>query len=516
MKIDLSFLPSNPGCYLFLDKGKNIIYIGKAKNLKKRVANYFTKEHRDEKTKALVSNIEKVDFIVTNNEVEAFILENNLIKKNKPKYNIDLRDSKGYAYIGLTNEEFPRLIVARKKEDGKYFGPFTSAQSRDYIIHLLSKSFKLRTCKRLPNRECIRFHIGACSAPCTERISKEDYEKRVGNAVSVLKGETRDLLKKLKKKMKEFSHNHEFELAIELREQINAIKYLEEKQNVERQKTYDEDIVNFIVKDNKVYLMVFNIDKGSLVNKREFEVEFSEDFLEDFLVDYYRSEKLPKRIILPEKVSESIEEFFSKLKGQKVEVAVPQKGELMNLLRLVEKNIEISFFGDEDKLIELKNQLNMQELPRTIEGFDISHLGGTEIVASMVQFKNSKPFKSSYRKFKIKSVKQIDDTAAMSEVVRRRYTRLVKEKTELPDLILIDGGLGQLNAATSVIKELGIKVPVVSLAKREEEVYLPNGEVLKLDKKNKGLLLLIAVRDEAHRFAVGFQRLRRGKKFFSK
>lgn len=514
MKIDFSFLPSNPGCYLFLDKGKNIIYIGKAKNLKKRVASYFAKKHENEKTKALVSSIESVDFIVTNNEVEAFILENNLIKKNKPKYNIDLRDSKGYAYIELTNERFPGFVIARKKENGKYFGPFTSAQSRDYIIHLLSKSFKLRTCKRLPKKECIRFHIGACSAPCIKNISDEDYENLVEMAVSVLKGETKYLLKELKKKMKGFSHHHNFEQAIELREQINAINYLEEKQNVERQKTYDEDIVNFIIRGEKVYLMIFNIDKGSLVNKREFELESHEDFLEEFLTEYYRNEKLPKRIILPIEVSDSLVGFFSQLKGSKVEMVVPQKGELMNLLLLVKKNIEISFFGDEAKLIELKNKLNMQELPRIIEGFDISHLGGTEIVASMVQFRNSKPFKSSYRKFKIKTVEGIDDTKAISEIVRRRYTRLVKEKQELPDLILIDGGLGQLNAALSVIRELGIKVPVVSLAKREEEIYLPNGEVLKLNKRNKGLLLLIAVRDEAHRFAVSFQRLRRKKRMF--
>lgn len=514
MKLDLNSIPENPGCYLFLDKNKKIIYIGKAKNLKKRVANYFSKKNLDEKTKALVSNIDSLDFIVTNNEIEAFILENNLIKKNKPKYNIDLRDSKGYAYIEITNEEFPKLAIVRKKEKGKYFGPFTSAQTRDYIVHLLSKSFRLRTCKRLPKRECVRFHIGACSAPCTNKISKKDYFEKIKNAELILKGETKNLLKDLNKKMKVSSEKKNFEKALELRDEINAIKYLEERQNVERQKDYNEDIINFILNKNKVYLMAFNIDKGTLINKKEFEIDFKEDFFEEFLLNYYRTEKIPKKIILPELVDKSLEDYFAFLKKSKVEIVVPKRGELKNLLELVKKNIEINFFGDTEKLIELKNKLNLQELPRIIEGFDISHLGGEEVVASMVQFRNSKPDKNNYRKFKIKSFEGIDDTRAIAEVVKRRYESILKNNQELPDLILIDGGLGQINSAISVINKLRIKVPVVSLAKREEEIYLPSGEVLKLDKKNKGLLLLIAVRDEAHRFAVSFQRLRRRKRIF--
>lgn len=511
-------IPESPGCYLYLDKNKKIIYVGKAKNLKKRVSSYFKNKYLDSKTQALVSNIKEIDFIVTNSEVEALILENSLIKKNKPKYNIDLKDSKGYAYIHLTDEKFPRYLIARnKKNKGKYFGPFISAQGRDYILQLINKTFKLRTCKKLPKRKCLRYDIGICSAPCINKISKDEYEKDVKEAELVLKGKTKELEKKLEEKMNKYSKKQEFEKALVAREKILAIQYLKEKQNVKREKKYDEDILNYLVKDETVYLMLFNIYKGTLENKKEFTFQFKENFLDEFLLRYYSENEIPKKIIIAKKVDDSIQDYLKKIKKSKVELLVPKKGELKDLLELVKRNIEIHYFGDIEKLEELKKKLRLQKNPNVIECFDISHLGGTEIVASMVQFRGGKPDKTNYRKYRIKTSQKNDDFAAMREVVQRRYSRLQKEKKEFPDLIVIDGGLGQLNSSLKSLKEIGIKIPIISLAKKFEEVYIPGIEFpLRFDPKNKARLLLEAIRDEAHRFAVKFQRERRFKKIFNK
>jgi excinuclease ABC subunit C len=333
----------------------------------------------------------------------------------------------------------------------------------------------------------------------------------------ILKGKTEEILKKLEEDMKSLSNSQDFEKAIKIREQINSIKYLREKQNMERQKEYNEDIINYVIKENKVYLMIFNIYKGILENKKDFEFSYNPNFFEEFLVQYYSENSIPKELILPEAIDESIIKFLEKIGGKKIVVIVPQKGEKKELLDLVLKNIKIHFFGDIERLKDLQNRLNLEEIPEVIECFDISHLSGTSSVGSMVQFRNAKPDKSNYRRFKIKTVDGIDDFKAVAEVVRRRYYRLVLEKSQLPNLIVIDGGIGQLNYAMKSLKELGIKVPIISIAKREEEIYVPNkAKPIKLDKKNKGLLLLIAIRDEAHRFAIKYNRLLRGKSMLEK
>lgn len=515
---DSSNIPESPGCYLYLDKNKKIIYVGKAKNLKKRVSSYFNKKDLDSKTKVLVSQIKEIDFIVTNSEVEALILENSLIKKNKPKYNIDLKDSKGYAYIYLTSEEFPRFLIARnRKKEGKYFGPFVSAQGRDYVLQSINKTFKLRTCKKLPKRKCLRYDIGICSAPCIKKISKEEYGKDIKEAELVLKGKTKELEKILSKKMQTYSRNQEFEKALIAREKISAIQYLKEKQNVKREKKYDEDILNYIIKNETVYLMLFNIYKGTLENKKEFTFEFKENFLDEFLLRYYSENEIPKKIIIPKKVDDSISDYLKKIKSSKVDLIIPQKGDLKELMNLVKRNIEIHYFGDAERLEELRKKLNLQKNPNVIECFDISHLSGTEVVASMVQFRGGKPDKTNYRKFRIKTSQKNDDFAAMREVVQRRYSRLQREKKEFPDLIVIDGGLGQLNSSIKSLKEIGARIPIISLAKKFEEVYIPGSELpLRFDPKNKARLLLESIRDEAHRFAIKYQRERRSKKIFNK
>ena len=313
--------------------------------------------------------------------------------------------------------------------------------------------------------------------------------------------------------MDKYSKEQNYEKALIAREQLSSLEYLKEKQTVERQKKHNEDIINFISKNEKVYLMLFNIYKGTLENKKSFEFDYKDNFLEEFLIQYYSENKIPKNIVLPKKIP-MIEEYLSKIKKSKVEIMVPQKGELKNLLELVKKNIEIQYFGDTEKLDELKKRLNLQKLPEIIECFDISHLGGTEVVASMVQFRMGKPDKTNYRKFKIKSQDKNDDFASMFEVIKRRYSRLKKEKKNFPDLIVVDGGLGQLNSSIKALEEIEVRIPIVSLAKKFEEIYLPSGKILQLGEKNKARKLLEAIRNEAHRFAIKYQRERRRKSYF--
>ncbi len=518
----ISKIPESPGCYLYKDSSKKVVYVGKAKNLKRRISSYFFDKDLDPKTKALVKHIRDIDFIVTNSEVEALLLENNLIKKFRPKYNINLRDSKSYSVIELTNEKFPRLISSRteriknKKVDSEVFGPFPSGKTRDYIIGTLNKAFKLRTCKKLPKKKCIRYDLGLCSAPCINKISREDYLKSVEKAKMILKGKNDELLKKLKEDMKEFSSKQDYERALVLKNEVEAVEALSEKQTVERMKSYDEDILNFILTNGKVYLILFNVKKGILENKRSYEFDFKRDFLEEFLIQYYDENKIPKKIILPERVSDSLIELLSSKKGKKVEGVVPAKGDLKSLLELVKKNVEIQFFGNLEKVNALKKSLNLQFSPVVVECFDISHLSGTEVVASMVQFRNGKPDKSNYRRFKIKSFTGNDDFRAMNEVVKRRYLRLKRENEAMPDLVVIDGGAGQLSSSIKALEEINVKLPIISLAKREEEIYLPDGNILRFDLKDKGLLFLREIRDEAHRFVITFQRERRTKKFFDR
>lgn len=517
--MDLSNLPNiphEPGCYLYKDNKGTVIYVGKAKDLNKRVKSYFQKEHEDEKTRQLVLNIDSMDFIVTRSEVEALILENNLIKKHNPKYNISLKDSKRYAYIEITDEEFPRLLIARKRENlERCYGPFVSGEKRDYVMKTLIRGFKIRTCKKLPKKACLRYHIGLCDAPCISNISREEYVSRIKIVESILKGNIEDIKKSLEDEMKTESMKLNYEKALELRNQVEAIEWLSEKQTMERKKEYNEDVVNYIIKENHVYLILFNIYNGILENKQEYDFSYTENFFEEFLVQYYSENPIPREIIVPNDVEEALIQFLEEKKGSKVIMTVPEKGDKKQLLELVKKNVEIVFFGEFQKLEELKNVLNLQEIPIVIECFDISHLTGTSVVGSMVQFRNGKPDKSNYRRFKIRTVDKIDDFASIKEIVFRRYYKLKMEKLDFPDLIIIDGGKGQLSSAIDALKELEIKIPIISIAKEFEEIYTPESkESIKLERKNKALQLVQAIRDEAHRFAINYNRLLRGNSFF--
>ncbi len=515
--IDPSRLPTHPGCYLFRDAAGSIIYIGKAKNLKKRVSSYFRRHDPDPKTEALVRKAASVDFIITDNEIEALILENTLIKKHQPRYNIDLKDAKNYAYIHVTDGEFPRIGIARKAGgDGTFFGPFVSARERDYILSVVKRTFKLRSCKKLPKRACLRYHIGSCSAPCIGNISGEDYRRQVGRAESVLRGNTDCLIMSLSLEMAERSESQEFEQAMELRDQIAAIEHLAERQHVDRQKSYDEDVINYVESDGQVYLMLFNVYKGTLAEKQEFVFDGHEEVIDEFLAQYYAEHDPPAEIILPHQVSGVLIQFLSLRKGSRVRITVPKRGEKKKLLDLVRKNIEITFFGGQLKLERLKKLLELPDILEVIECFDISHLSGTSMVGSMVQYRSGKPDKQNYRRFKIRTVEEIDDFAAIAEVIQRRYSRLKMKNGEFPDLIIVDGGKGQLSAARTELERLGLDIPIIAIAKREEEIYIPAlAHPLPVDRKETASLFVQEIRDEAHRFAIAYHRLLRKKQIVS-
>jgi len=511
---DTATLPGAPGCYLFLDKDGTIIYVGKAKNLKKRVSSYFQKKDHDPKTENLVASIARVSVMVTNTETEALLLENNLIKKHQPRYNIDLKDAKRYAYIELTKEPFPRIGIARRtgKGEAEYFGPFVSAGERDALIKVVRRIFLLRSCRKLPKRACLRYHMKTCSGPCTGGITEEEYGRQVARAAALLKGKSSELLVTLRDEMAACSAREEYEKALGLRNQIAAVSRLAERQHVERPKETDQDVIGYAVSDNRVFLMVFSVEKGLLVGKQEYLFDQGEEFLEEFLVQYYAERVPPAELILPVGVDEAMAEYLTERKGRAVQVTVPKIGGKKKLLELVEKNLATGFLKNDLKVQDLQASLGLPDLPAVIECFDISHLSGTAMVGSMVQFRNGIAEKKNYRRYKIRTVEGIDDFAAIAEVVKRRYDRLTREDAELPDLILIDGGKGQLSAAGEMLKELDLTIPVIAIAKREEEVYLP-GETFprRLDEKGMALHYIQEIRDEAHRFAIAYNRLLRKK-----
>ena len=511
--IDTEPLPHLPGCYLFKDGEGNVIYVGKAKDLKKRVNSYFQKKDLDPKTSALVSAAQNIDFIVTDSEVEALLLENALIKKHWPKYNVKLKDSSRYASIHLTDEEFPRIHLSRRRTGrGSFFGPFVSARERDYVFSVVRKTFGLRTCRRLPKRACLRYHMGACSGPCIGKISPELYRERVARAESALKGKTGELIGSLKEEMTRLAGEEEFERAMELRDEIRALESLQDRQHIERQKRFDEDVLSYVVEGDAVYLMLFKVYRGTLEGKEEFVFPGGESFLEEFLVQYYSENEPPEELILGEALDESLVDFLSYVKGRRVRVTVPKQGEKRKLLELAQKNVEIRFFGDQKKLVALQEALSLPKAPNVIEVFDVSHLAGSFTVGSMVQFRGGRPDKNGYRRFKIRTVGGIDDFASIGEIVKRRYSRQKEEEAEMPDLIVIDGGKGQLWAASQELRRLGLTIPVISIAKREEEIYVPGClRPLPVKREDKASLFVQEMRDEAHRFAIKYNRLLRKK-----
>jgi len=515
-------LPHKPGVYLYKNRSGQVIYVGKAKDLRKRVAQYFTKQDLDYKTKLLVKNIADVEFITTDNEVEALLLEQSLIHQYDPKYNISLKGNIRYAYIKVTDEKFPRLITSRKiTKDGRYYGPYTDGTARRLVLNTLRNIFKLRNCNHMPKKVCLQYHINKCSGPCEDLISEEGYKVNVKNAERLLKGETSKILKDLNARMKKASAKEQYELAKIYRDQIEAIKHLEERQKIDVPKKYDQDVINWLVVNSKIYFQIFNIDKGLITSRHKFSFKNYPGVVEDFIKQYYSINFIPRELILPQKLEEQgvIAKFLQKTKAKKfgfnllprVDLTVPHKGDKVKLLDLVKNNLETNL-GLEPGLSELKNILNIDKVPKVIEFFDVSTLQGKYNAGAMIQMSNGKFNKSEYRKFKIKWSEAQDDTAMMHEIVLRRYYRLKQENSasggkNLPDLIVIDGGKGQLNSARKALAQLKLDINIISLAKREEEIYLPGkSKPMNLDNKLPGMKILIRGRDEVHRFVIKYHR----------
>lgn len=544
LETNLKNLPTSPGVYQFLNKNGKVIYVGKAKNLKNRVRSYFQENPGSAKTVALVSKIEDFQLVVTDSELEALILENNLIKQLKPRYNVNLKDDKSFPFIKVTNELFPRIYPTRSvyNDGSKYFGPYTDVRSMKASLGMINKIFKIRSCKLDLTEEninakkfkvCLDYHIKKCDGPCENLISAKAYNEMVDEVIKLLKGKTDDLIKDLKSKMQKSVDNLEFEKAAELRDKIDQLSSISSKQKIVSDDFDDRDIISIAYEGKDSTCAVFNIRDGKLIGKKQLKlsIEEGEDIEEIYssAIKYYYGEltEIPKEIVLEVKPNdeEVLIEWLRTKSEKKVKIIVPQRGDLKSLIKMCKENAILQL--KEIQLQKMKNlgnvsysvsalqrDLRLKTLPRKIECFDISNLQGTDSVASMVVFEDGKPKKSLYRKFIIKTVEGPDDFSSMREVIERRYSRLQEEHQALPDLIMVDGGKGQLSSAVEILDNLGFKdYNIIGLAKRLEEVFFPNNSDPELiPKTSSGLKLLQQVRDEAHRFAITFHRERRSKR----
>jgi len=502
----IKHLSTHPGVYLFKDKTGKVLYVGKAINLRNRVRSYFQDSRQlDAKTLVLIKRIHDLDTIIVDSEIEALILESNLIKKYKPRYNVNLRDDKSYPYIRITHELIPRIFVTRKivKDGSKYLGPYTDVKHLRSIIRHVRKIFPIRSCKyyldddiitRKKVKVCLDYHIHRCQGPCEGLVSKETYNEMISQVEKFLKGKTRDLIQELTDKMQRESENLNFETAARLRDQIQMIEnYSFKSQKVVLTDFEDRDVVTLAVEDEDACSVIFKIRDGKVIGKQHFylqgvEGKESSEILTQFLQQYYLdADHYAGQILLPEEPRDKklLVDWLSRQTAQKVELLIPQQGEKKKVLQLAQKNARYLL---EELLMQkskrkdylafpvkiLQQDLQLTNPPRHIEAFDISNLQGQDAVASMVYFFNGKPRKNEYRHFKIRSKNTPDDFAMIHEVVYRRYKRILQEKSALPDLILIDGGKGQLSSAVQALQELQVKnQPIVGLAKRLEEVYIP-------------------------------------------
>ncbi len=516
-------LPLVPGVYLMKDAEDRILYVGKAKSLKKRVKSYF-RQDLDPKTRALMRQFHHMEYMVTDTEKEALILESNLIKKHMPRYNIRLKDDKRYPYIQVTNERFPRVLITRRViDDGSYYyGPFPEANPLRKMVKFLKALFKVRDCKRMDG-PCLNYQIDLCNAPCDKKITEENYKKLVDNVSMFFEGKFDEIMAALKKEMDEAAKNHEYEKAAVLRDQIGSVDGVLEKQKMEFTRSLDQDVIASASDKELACVVVFSVREGKIIGKDDFLMSGAENTSEEkiisaFLKQYYTGPRhVPAEIIVKKNVEDLklIEEWLSEKREAPVSIEVPSDGVGYRLVRMVSKNAEIILNHQKEvkgALVDLKKYLGIPKIPKRIEAFDISNISGKLAVASMVVFENGTPKKNSYRKYKIQTPGP-DDYAMMREVLERRYTNHMTSDTPEPDLVLVDGGKGQLNIATDVFKSIGMDdVPVIGLAKEFEHVFIPQTpSPLILPKTSEALLLLQRIRDEAHRFAVSYHKKLRSK-----
>lgn len=516
-----------------------IIYIGKAKDIRKRVSSYFSKSIKDPKTQVLVKHINEIDYIVTDSELEALILECNLIKEKKPRYNIDLKDNKSYPFIKVTlNETYPRIFKTRKfkRDASRYFGPYPNVQLIYRNLKLIHQLFPIRSCDLdLPSKRknidpCLDYFIKRCDGCCINKITPEKYKEYIDEVILFLGGKYGKLIKLLNEKMMEASKELKYEIAAKIKNQIEAVKEINEKQRVYSTEDLDIDVLGFYLKERIIILSLLFIREGKLLGKRIFVLKeddiydyFSPEWIISYtLKNYYSNDhEIPDEIILPIIPLEKdlLMNYISKLKNEKVKITVPKGGRKLEWVTLASQNAQFGYMeekkvtGKELILSELKLVLNLSVEPRRIEGFDIANTDGHNAVASMVSFLNGIADKKNYRYYKIRTIEGPNDVGMIKEVIARRYQKLKNESLALPDLILIDGGKGQLNGAKEVIDTLGLNIPVISLAKREEEIFIPGNKVpIKLADNSQCLRLLQTVRDEAHRFGNSFHKKLRDKK----
>lgn len=536
IKNALAVLPDKPGVYLMHDAEGKVIYVGKAVVLKNRVRSYFRNlASHTPKVKAMVAKIAEIETIVTSSEVEALILECNLIKKYRPRYNISLKDDKTYPYLKVTlQEDFPRLYMTRRllRDGSKYYGPYADAGAMHATVKLLRSMFPLRTCRKMnPDRPCLNYHIKRCLAPCAGYVSKDEYGQMIKSVCMVLDGRTTELERDLKQRMQAAAEDYAFEEAARLRDQLQAVERLNESQKAVTNNGGDMDIIGFAQDMTGNCLQIFFVRKGKLIGRDNFFLqdggEAQQEVLTAFIKQYYNDATfIPREIVLPQlpeaEEQQLIEAWLSGKAERKVELFVPQRGVKRELLQLANDNAlkllserlrkgSLSLKNDEQAAEELQQALGLEHSLERMDCFDISHTQGSETVASMVVFRKGSISKKDYRKYKIVSAEgKPDDFKSMQEVVYRRY----KDYEDLPNLVVIDGGKGQLSSALEVIRGLGLAdLPVVGLAKREEEIFIPHQSTsILLDRDSAALHLIQRIRDEAHRFAITFHRKLRGKR----
>ncbi|MDY6310191.1 MAG: excinuclease ABC subunit UvrC [Cyanobacteriota bacterium] len=544
LKEILKMLPELPGCYIYYNADNEIIYVGKAKILKRRVKSYFNRKHHDSvKVNVLVSQIDHLEYIITNTEVEALILESHLIKKHKPKYNILLKDDKKYPYFLVTDEDFPRILIVRKRNinklKGRYYGPYTNIGAMHSTLDFLKKIFPLRQCKtpRFKSRPCLYYSIGKCLAPCQGLVSSKEYKAVVHQAELFLSGKQGELLKQLKEQIQKYSDAEQFEKAAKLRDSyLDLTKTLEKQKVVYENTKLNEDIISLAHEDGILVIVIMMIREGRLIDKKDFSYEAEEEdkieYFETFFKEYYSTLALefPDRIVsdvLEQVGNKSLyEQWLEVISGKKVKISYGKSAQGKELQKLADKNAAVilnnkklskmSKINEDFNLIGsyLKETLHLNNFPYRMECYDISHIQGTNTVASMVVFINGLPKKSEYKKFKIKSTEgKPDDFLSMKEVLTRRLNHLGDKGWDKPDLIIIDGGKGQLSSVMEIVEDMGIKdIDFVSLAKRQEEVFLPHkSESIILPRESGALFLIQRIRDEAHRFAITYHRKLRNK-----
>jgi excinuclease ABC subunit C len=535
LKKTISSLPEEPGIYQYFDKSEQIIYVGKAKNIKKRVSSYFNKNQENNKTRLLVKSIVRVKYIVVSNELDALLLENNLIKTYQPKYNIQLKDDKTFPWIVVTNEPFPRVFSTRQKElvNGRFYGPYPNVKAMNALLGLIREMYPLRTCsldlsaKKLVERKyktCLEFHIGKCLGPCIEKQTEEEYETMIDEIELLLKGKTYSLIQALKKKMIQLAESYQFEDAHQLKLTIEQIEKYRSKSTIVSSKLNDIDVFCYLENENQFIINYLVIQEGAIIHGYSAEVQKKLNEDETKLINYVlpqlreKFQSKSKEVIVEKQLELPITDFY---------LFVPQKGEKKDLIELSKRNI-FYFKKEREKraliqnpqtsavriLERIKSDFKLAELPIHMECFDNSNFQGTNAVSACVVFKNGKPSKKDYRHFNIKTVEGPDDFASMREVVYRRYKRLLDENQSLPQLVIIDGGKGQLSAAMESIEKLGLrgKIALVGIAKKLEEIFFPGDQYpIYLDKRSESLKTIQFMRNEAHRFGITHHRDKRSK-----